>query len=65
MVLIYITKKSYQKMLEGEGISCDETKLLNGTYKLRVFCWQYQEGNVRNKIKELIPTAQIVGVRRK
>ena len=54
MVLIYLVKNSYQKKLELEGIRCEEIKLLNGEYKLRVLCGRYNESNIRMKVEKLI-----------
>ena len=65
MVLIYLVKNSYQKKLELEGISCEETKLLNGEYKLRVLCGLYDESNIIIKVKKLIPDARLIGVKNK
>ena len=63
MVIIYLVKNSYQKKLESEGISCEETKLLNGEYKLRVFCGRYNKSDIRIKVKKLIPDARFIGVK--
>ena len=64
MVIIYLVKNSYQKKLELENISCEETKLLNGEYKLRVFCGRYNESEIRIKVKKLIPDARFVEVKK-
>ena len=64
MVLIYLIKNSYQKKLESENISCEETKLLNGEYKLRVLCGCYNESDIRIKVKKLIPDARFIGVKK-
>ena len=64
MVIIYLVKNSYQKKLESEDISCEETKLLNGEYKLRVFCGRYNESDIRIKVKKLIPNARFIGVKK-
>ena len=63
MVLIYLVKNSYQKKLESAGISCEETKLLNGEYRLRVLCGRYDESNIRIKVKKLIPDSRFIGVK--
>ena len=64
MIIIYLVKNSYQKKLESEGISCEETKLLNGEYKLRVLCESYNESDIRIKVKKLIPDARFIGVKK-
>ena len=64
MVLIYLVKNSYQKKLELENISCEETKLLNGEYRLRVLCGSYNESDIRIKVKKLIPDARFIGVKK-
>ena len=65
MVLIYLVKNSYQKKLESEGIRCEETKLLNGEYRLRVLCGRYNKSDIRIKVKKLIPDARFIGVKNK
>ena len=64
MIIIYLVKNSYQKKLELENISCEETKLLNGEYKLRVLCGSYDEFNIKIKVKKLIPDARFIGVKK-
>ena len=64
MVLIYLVKNSYQKKLESEGIRCEEIKLLNGEYKLRVFCECYNESDIIIKVKKLIPDAMFIRVKK-
>ena len=64
MVLIYLVKNSYQKKLESENISCEETKLLNGEYRLRVLCGLYDESDIRIKVKKLIPDARLIRVKK-
>jgi len=65
MIIIYLIKNSYQKKLESEGIRCEEIKLLNGEYKLRVLCGLYSEFNIKIKVKKLIPDARLIGVKNK
>ena len=64
MVIIYRTKKSYESLLKEKDLVCEEAKLLNGSYKLRVFCYRYQEEYVRNKVKNLIPGIKEIGVKK-
>ena len=64
MVIIYLVKNSYQKKLESENISCEEIKLLNGAYKLRVLCGSYDGFNIKIKVKKLIPDARLMGVKK-
>ena len=64
MVLIYLVKNSYQKKLELEDIRCEEIKLLNGEYKLRVLCGLYDESNIIIKVKKLIPNARLIRVKK-
>ena len=64
MVLIYLIKNSYQKKLELEGIRCEEIKLLNGEYKLRVLCGSYDEPDIRIKVKKLVPDAMLIRVKK-
>ena len=64
MVLIYLVKNSYQKKLESEDISCEETKLLNGEYKFRVLCESYDESDIRIKVKKLVPDARLIEVKK-
>ena len=64
MVLIYLAKNSYQKKLELEGISCEEIKLLNGEYRLRVLCGRYNKSDIRIKVKKLISNARFIGVKK-
>jgi len=64
MVITYLVKNSYQKKLESEGIRCEETKLLNGEYKLRELCGLYGEFNIKIKVKKLIPDARFIRVKK-
>ena len=65
MVITYLVKNSYQKKLESEDIRCEETKLLNGEYKLRVLCGSYDESDIRIKVKKLVPNARFIEVKNK
>ena len=64
MIIVYLVKNSYQKKLELEGIRCEEIKLLNGEYRLRVLCGRYDESNIRIKVKKLIPDARFIEVKK-